>query len=101
VSGKIRVLYRRRSPHPATSTARELPGCSLRALHNGSNLVKRHGEDVMQHKRQALGRSKHIEDHKQRETNRFGQKHFLFGITLPLVVGYWLGERGFQGLLGP
>ncbi len=53
--GEIGVLNPRSSPHPAACAARELPCRSLRALHDRSNLVEGHGEDVVQHEREALG----------------------------------------------
>src|SRR5947208_3512344 len=60
---EIDVGSRGRSLYPATCAAREL-SCRCRgASHDGSNLVERYGEEVVQHEREALGRIQYVEYH--------------------------------------
>src|SRR6266566_4072620 len=76
-SGEIGVGNHGRSLHPAAGAARELPCRGLRAPHDGSDLVEGHGEEVVQHEREALSGRKRVEYHEQRETDRVGQERFL------------------------
>ena len=65
------------SLHPAASAARELSRRGWGAFHDRSDLVEGHGEHVMQHEREPLGRTQCFEYHEQRETDRVGQQCLL------------------------
>jgi len=73
LAGEIGVGNRGRSPHPTACAARELPCRGRGAPHDGSDLVERHGEHVVQHDREPLDGSQRFEYHEQRETDRVGQ----------------------------
>jgi hypothetical protein len=69
------------APYTSARAARELPGCSRGAPHNGSNFVECHPEHVVQHECHALGRREPFENHEQCKTYGFGQQSFLLGIS--------------------
>jgi hypothetical protein len=65
-----------------------LPNRGRRAPEDGSDLVEGHGEHVVQHEGDPLGRSQRVEDHQEREADRVGEQGFVLG------VGRVLGARG-------
>jgi len=85
--GKVGILCRFSSAHPASCPACELAGGSLRAFNHPCNFVEGHGEDVVQDEGNALGGIQCIEDYEHSETNRIGQERFLFRVGPRLMVG--------------
>ena len=66
--------------HPTAGAAREL-ACRRRcAVHDRRDLVEGHGEHVVQHEREALGRLEHLEHDEQREADRVGEERLLLGV---------------------
>jgi uncharacterized RmlC-like cupin family protein len=76
------------------------------APHDGGDLLKRHGEHVVQHEREPLGGSQGFEYHEQRESDRVGQQRLVLGVE-PIRaahdrVGHVHAHLGLaQGLLAP
>jgi hypothetical protein len=99
LAGEIGVGNRGHSLHPAAGAAGELSCCARRAPHDGSKLVKRHGEHVVQHERHPLGGSQRLEHHEQRQTDRVGQQRFLLRVDPVLAAPDRLGHVRVQGLL--
>src|SRR6266566_9616445 len=62
---EIDVGSRGRSLHPAACATRELSCRGWGASHDGSNLVERYGEEVVQHERETLGGIQGVEYHEQ------------------------------------
>src|SRR5207302_1422741 len=77
---EIDILNVRRALHAAACAARKLPCCGWGALHDFRNLVEGDAEEIVQHEREALGGIQGVEDDQQRETDRIGQQHFMFGV---------------------
>src|SRR6266568_5398858 len=98
---EIDVGSRGRSLHPAACAARELSCRGRRTSHDGSNLVERYGEEVVQHERETLGGIQGVEYHEQCETDRVGQQSFVFGIDSLLAAHDWVGSMHIQRLLAP
>src|SRR6266516_4729263 len=71
---------------PAAGPAGELLGGGRGALHDGSDLIEGHGEQVVQHERDPFGGCQPVEDYQQRETDRVRQERFLLGVALLLAV---------------
>jgi hypothetical protein len=67
--------------HSATRPASQLPRRRCEVSSNGSDFVEGHREHVVQHKRDALGRSQPVEHNEQCEADRIGQQNFLLGIA--------------------
>jgi hypothetical protein len=59
----IGVGNRGRSMHPAAGSAGQLPCRGRGAAHEGSDLIERHGEHVVQHEREPFGGIEGVEDH--------------------------------------
>ena len=70
--GEVGVGNVRFALDPAAGAARQLPCRGRRAPHDGSDLLKRHREHVVQHERESLGGSERFEYHQQRQTDRVG-----------------------------
>jgi hypothetical protein len=89
LTGEIGIGSLGRSSHSAARAARELPCRGWGAPHDGSDLVEGHGEHVVQHEREPLGRTQRFEHQEQRETNRVGQQSFVRGSIPParLTIG--------------
>jgi hypothetical protein len=85
--------------HPAPGAAGELPRCGRRAVHDWRDLVKGHGEHVMQHEGQPLGRLQRFQHHQQRETNRVGQERFVLGVAAVRTARCPLRHMRVQRLL--
>src|SRR2546421_10738374 len=63
LAGEIDIGVSSRSLYPTTCAAREL-SCRCRgASHDGSNLVERYGEEVVQHERETFGGIQGVEYH--------------------------------------
>src|SRR6266566_4415881 len=73
LAGQIDVGISGRSLHLATCATGELSCRGRGASHNGSDLVERYGEEVVQHERETLGGIQGVEYHEQCETDRVGQ----------------------------
>ena len=59
------------------------------------------GKDIVQHKGKALGRSKPVQDHQQRQTHRVGQLRFFLGVDQARLSRDGLEHGRFQRLLAP
>jgi hypothetical protein len=70
LAGEIRLGQRGRSLYPTASAARELPCRGGRAPDHRSDLLERHGEQVVQHERDPLGRRQRLEHHEQCQADR-------------------------------
>ena len=79
--GEIGIGNRCRPVYAAARAARELSRGHFGPPHDGSNLVERHGEHVVQHEGEPLGGLQLFEYDEQRETYRFGQQHLALRIA--------------------
>jgi hypothetical protein len=61
---------------------------------------KGHGEHVVQHEREPLGRSQRLEHNEQREADRVDQLRFVLGVGL-VAAHQRIGHVHLQGLLAP
>ena len=86
---------------PAAAPARELPRRGRRAAHDEGDLVERHGEHVVQHERQPLGRGERLQHHQQRQPHRVGQHGLLFGVDTVRVADDRVGHVHVERLLAP
>jgi hypothetical protein len=100
-SDEIPIRSRWRSPHLAASSTGELSGCWDFPLQHERNLVERDGEEIMEHKGEALGWRKRVQDDQQRKANRVGKLRFFLGVDPTRISGDGLGQGCFQGLLAP
>ena len=88
------------TPQPPPRAAGELLSGRFRALKRAGDVGEWHAEDVVEHKRQSLGRSELLEHHEQRETNRLGQQHVVLRIVRLIEAHH--GVRNVdRGLFGP
>ena len=76
---------RRRAPGPAPCTRRRARLASCRAaagdaLDHRRDLLERHGEHVVQHERQPLGRRQRLQHHQQRQPDRVGQQRLVLRV---------------------
>ena len=74
------VRWRRRAAHAPARAARELLCRGRRPSHDGTDLVERHGEQIMQDERKAFGGRQRVEHDKQRHADRVREHRFAFGI---------------------
>jgi hypothetical protein len=72
----------RRVAQAAPGAAGELLGGRFGAIERGGDVGERHGEHVVQHKREPLGGTERVEHHQQRQTYRLGQKRLVFRVIL-------------------
>ena len=89
---------RRAAPaHPPPGPAGELAGGGRGALDHRRDLVERHGEHVVQHERQPLGRGERVQHDQQRQPDRVGEQRLLLGVAgrsaVTIGSGTWHVER--------
>ena len=72
---------RRRALDPAAGPAGQLPGRGRGAVQDRGDLLERHGEHVVQHERQPLGRGQRVQHHQQRQPDRVGQQRLVLGVA--------------------
>jgi hypothetical protein len=82
------------------------PACELarggrRAVDDRGDLVERHGEHVVQHERQALGRRQRLQHHEQGEADRVGQQRLVLGIEPLRRAHDRVGHVDVERLLAP
>jgi hypothetical protein len=78
---RVDVGERRGSSHPAPGTARELSRRRRRAFDDRRDLVEGHGEHVMKHEGEPLGRSDGVEHHEQRQADGVREQRLVLGST--------------------
>ena len=81
LAGPIGIGSTHASLHPSTGAAGELAGRLRRTVDDGSDLVERHGEQVVQHERQPFGRCQGLEHDEQREADGVGQQGLVLGVA--------------------
>ena len=77
---------------PAARPAGELARRLGRAVDDRRDLVERHGEHVVQHEREPLGRRQRLEHDEQREPDRVGQQRLVLGVGAVGAVDDRLGQ---------
>ena len=70
----------------AARAAGELAGRRRGAVEDPRDLVEGHGEHVVQHEREPLGRAQRLEHDEQREADRVGQQRLVLGVGAVLAV---------------
>ena len=89
---------------PCTRRRARLASCLAAARgapQDGGDLIKRHGEQVVQHERQPLGGGQGFEHHQQRETDRVSQQGFVLGVGPVLATRNRVGHVRAQWFLAP
>jgi len=66
--------------HPAPGPAGQLAGGRGGALHDGRDLVKGHGEQVVQHEREPFGRGQSVQHHEQGQADRVRQHRLVLRV---------------------
>ena len=77
----VRVGRRHGTADAPPRAARELPRGGRRAAHDRRDLVEGHGEHVVQHEREPLGRAERLEHDEQRKADGVGEQCLLLGVA--------------------
>ena len=85
------------APRPAG----QLAGGLRRPLDDRRDLVERHGEHVVQHERQPLGRRQGVQHHEQRHSHRVGQHRLVLGIDFADRIDDGIRHLGDEFFGGP
>ena len=101
LSGEVGVGHRGCPLDAAPRAAGELPRRLRRAIDEAGDLVERHGEHVVQHERQPLGRCERLEHHEQRQPHRVGQQRLVLGLGPVVAADDRVGHADVQRLLAP
>ena len=80
LAGQVGVGRGRGALHPAPGPAGELAGRVRGAADDRGDLVEGHGEHVVQHEGEPLGRRQRVEHDEQREADRVGQQRLVLGV---------------------
>jgi hypothetical protein len=67
--------------HPMPRPAGQLLRCGRGAVENGRDLVEGHGEQVVQHEGDPLGRAQRVEDHEHRAADRVDEHRLMLGVV--------------------
>jgi hypothetical protein len=87
--------------HPAPGAAGELPGRGRGAIDDRRDLVKGHGEHVVQDEGQPLGRLQRFQHHQESQADRIGEERFLLRIAVGSAACQWTGQLGVERFLAP
>ena len=95
------VRWRWRAAHAPARAARELLCRGRRPSHDGTDLVERHGEQIMQDERKAFGGRQRVEHDQQRHADRVREHRFAFGIGAFPTHDARLGDLRANRLFAP
>lgn len=82
-----------RTGHPAPGPAGELPSGDGCAVEDPSDLVERHGEQIVQHECEPLGRCQRVKHDEQRTADGVGQYRVALRVAVGDVGAYLVVER--------
>jgi hypothetical protein len=85
----------------AASTARELPRRRRRPADDRRDLIERHGEDVVEHEGDTLGRRQRVEDDEHRQPHGIAQQGFLLGIEATFRAHDGIRQVCLEGRFAP
>ena len=95
------VRWRWRAAHAPARAARELLCRGRRPSHDGTDLVERHGEQIVQDERKAFGGRQRVEHDQQRHADRVREHRFAFGIGAFPTHDARLGDLRANRLFAP